>query len=209
MALIRPQKACPLQGLSNSESALRSQTRGSDDKQALPWVALQLKQGQGQHRHTFCSLCFPTSCQEPPRGPVGSLLSRRAQYQVPCLQVFDCETGEMQSCMLLSRLLQSKQRTHTSQSTSSPPSGTPAAPTSVPAQTRSLPLSRSPLSSCKRVWFSRVPEPPCHFPHLRRSHFCPCYWCAPPRPCQHPSPWPCLAAQVHFAPVQAEPCQHV
>lgn len=83
---------------------------------------------------------------------------------------------------------------------SPPPARTLAAPTSVPAQARCLVLSHSPLSLCKQVWFFMVLEPLCCFPHMRCSLFCPCYWCPPHRCFLHPSPWLCLAAQVHIAP---------
>lgn len=62
-----------------------------------------------------------------------------------------------------------------------------AVPSFVFAQARSLVLSHSPLFPCKWLWFSTVSEPLCHFPDMRWSHFCPCYWCAPHRPFLHPS----------------------
>lgn len=67
------------------------------------------------------------------------LLSRCVQCRWPCLSAFGHETGEMQSCLLY-RLLQSKWRTHMSQSTSGPPVRALADLTSVPAQTASQPI---------------------------------------------------------------------
>lgn len=137
---------------------------------------------------------------------MGCFLSRHTQYGfLVCMLL---TAGEMQSC-LLSRLFQSKWRTHTSQSTSSPSAGTLAAPASVPAQARSLDLSHSPLSLCKWVCFSMVLELLHRLPHMGCSHFCPCCWCAPHRPFLHPAVVPCCAGPHCPQSHKDEPSLHI